>query len=164
LLQGQTTLSVQIDSVTGKIDSLKVSVKEIKRLIERLQSFYGKESHVIGSKDEAFIIYRDDLNNLNKVKFKEVIIGRNEQTHKVELRFPDGNVKSLGIADPTVSRKHLRLNVIDSKIIITDLGSKNGTYINGARITSNTPYELKSEAKIKIGFNTEFELKIADSM
>jgi len=164
LLQGQTTLSVQIDSVTGKIDSLKVSVKEIKRLIERLQSFYGKESHVIGSKDEAFIIYRDDLNNLNKVKFKEVIIGRNEQTHKVELRFPDGNVKSLGIADPTVSRKHLRLNVIDSKIIITDLGSKNGTYINSARITSNTPYELKSEAKIKIGFNTEFELKIADSM
>jgi pSer/pThr/pTyr-binding forkhead associated (FHA) protein len=133
-------------------------------LIERLQSFYGKESHVIGSKDEAFIIYRDDLNNLNKVKFKEVIIGRNEQTHKVELRFPDGNVKSLGIADPTVSRKHLRLNVIDSKIIITDLGSKNGTYINSARITSNTPYELKSEAKIKIGFNTEFELKIADSM
>ena len=161
-LQGQTTLLVQINSVTGKIDSLKVSIKEIKRLLEGLQRFYGKESYIIGSKDEAFIIYRDELGNLNKVSFKEVIIGRNEQTHKVELRFTGGNVKSLELLDPTVSRRHLRLSVKNGKIIIMDLGSKNGTYVNSVRITPNTPYELKGEAKIKIGFNTEFELKTAN--
>jgi len=91
--------------------------------------------------------------------FKEIIIGRNEKTHKIEARFPDGNIKCLGITDPTVSRKHLKIEVKEGKIILIDLGSRNGTLINGIKIASNMPYELNGEAKIRLGQTTELVVK-----
>lgn len=158
LLQGQTTLSVQIDSVDGKIDSLRVSVKEIKRLLECIETVYGK-GELFKTAEEAVLTYIDEESNLNKLTFREIVIGRNEKTHKIEARFSDGNIKYLGITDPTVSRKHLKIEVTEGKIRVTDLGSKNGTFINGSKIASNTPYESTSEIKIRLGVNTELTVE-----
>src|SRR5450759_540974 len=47
----------------------------------------------------------------------------------------------IGINDAEVSRKHAKLTQQNSTFVIQDLGSTNGTYINGQRIT--TPQELK---------------------
>lgn len=58
------------------------------------------------------------------------IIGKNEKgvNHRIN--------------DPSVSRFHARLLLCDEKITITDLGSTNGTYINGEEIKEHTPYDL----------------------
>ncbi|MEK7485199.1 MAG: FHA domain-containing serine/threonine-protein kinase [Planctomycetota bacterium] len=55
----------------------------------------------------------------------------------------------LQIHDITISRKHFRLDLIDSKIQLIDLDSRNGTYLNGARIES--PQLCKPGDKIRIG-------------
>jgi EAL domain-containing protein (putative c-di-GMP-specific phosphodiesterase class I) len=42
---------------------------------------------------------------------------------------------SLCISSPTVSREHAEMTAIDKGLLLRDLGSTNGTYVNGTRIT-----------------------------
>src|SRR6187399_3663743 len=41
---------------------------------------------------------------------------------------------SLCIPSPTVSREHAELTVVDRGLLLRDLGSTNGTFVNGTRI------------------------------
>lgn len=56
---------------------------------------------------------------------------------------------SLVIEDPRVSRNHAAVVVIDGIAYIRDLGSTNGTFVNGQRVTKETP--LRSGDDIKVG-------------
>jgi DNA-binding winged helix-turn-helix (wHTH) protein len=42
------------------------------------------------------------------------------------------------IKDPSVSRQHVRLEILGANVTVQDLGSKNGTLVNGHPITSAT--------------------------
>ena len=53
------------------------------------------------------------------------------------------------INDPEVSRKHARLYVQGGNIILEDLGSTNGTSVNGQRLTG--PYVLRPGEIITLG-------------
>jgi hypothetical protein len=68
----------------------------------------------------------------------EIIIGRDAS-----------NV--IAINDPEVSRKHAKLILQNTAYVIQDLGSTNGTFINGQRIT--TPQELKQGDTVTLGEN-----------
>ena len=39
------------------------------------------------------------------------------------------------IYDPTISRKHAELRLTDGGVEVKDVGSSNGTFLNGARVT-----------------------------
>ena len=39
----------------------------------------------------------------------------------------------------TVSRRHARVDIADGKVMVEDLGSKNGTYVNDRRVEGPTP-------------------------
>jgi len=39
------------------------------------------------------------------------------------------------IYDPTISRRHAELRLTDGGVQVKDLGSSNGTFLNGARVT-----------------------------
>ena len=47
----------------------------------------------------------------------------------------------LCLPDPTVSRRHAMVRIDDGALVIEDLGSSNGSYINGKRV-------LRGEAKV----------------
>lgn len=47
-----------------------------------------------------------------------------------------GEVAQVRIADAGISRQHARLDYDGSRVVVTDLGSTNGTSVNGNRITS----------------------------
>jgi serine phosphatase RsbU (regulator of sigma subunit) len=49
----------------------------------------------------------------------------------------------------TVSRRHCQLDRQDDRIVLTDLGSTNGTFVNGTR--ADTPIVLDDGARITIG-------------
>ena len=59
------------------------------------------------------------------------------------LRFPPGAVKTLGrgpsadfVLDASLlSRLHCRVSVEDDQLIVEDLGSTNGTFVNDRRVT-----------------------------
>ena len=54
----------------------------------------------------------------------------------------------LAISDPAVSRRHARLWVSPMQIVIEDLGSQNGVYVNGTRIQG--PCELVAGDRLRI--------------
>ncbi len=57
-------------------------------------------------------------------------------TDRVEIgRQCDGVV----VSDPQVSRRHVALCVTPDGLTVSDLGSTNGTRVNGTRITGETP-------------------------
>lgn len=53
------------------------------------------------------------------------------------------------IDDPYASEFHLRLGTQDGNIVLHDLGSTNGTYLNGRRVT--TPTTLSKGDSIQVG-------------
>src|SRR5439155_18667101 len=57
--------------------------------------------------------------------------------------------RQLPLTDNTVSRRHAELMPMDDSWVLRDLGSSNGTYINGQRVTNR--YILKLGDQIRVG-------------
>jgi len=53
------------------------------------------------------------------------------------------------LEDPYASEFHLRLNNREGRLVLTDLGSTNGTYVNGRRAT--TPVDLNRGDAVQVG-------------
>lgn len=58
--------------------------------------------------------------------------------------------------DPTVSSRHARVFPQHDSVLIDDLGSRNGTLVNGRRIDS--PTRLSTGDRLSIGPNVELEV------
>jgi FhaA, N-terminal domain/FHA domain len=63
-------------------------------------------------------------------------------------RLPEND---LVIADPNVSRRHAEIRAVGPNFVIVDLGSTNGTRVNGAAVSQHT---LHSGDNISIGATT----------
>lgn len=80
------------------------------------------------------------------------------------LRFPVGAGITIGrssdadvvVDDPYASEYHFRIAVHDGSAVLSDLGSTNGTYVNGRRLT--VPINLGKGDSVQIG-NTIFEVR-----
>lgn len=57
----------------------------------------------------------------------------------------------IAISDPEVSRRHVRFLLQEDNVIIEDLGSTNGTFLNGQRISN--PQQLRAGDVITFGEN-----------
>lgn len=77
--------------------------------------------------------YRSD--NL-ELSFGEFLIGRSSRCN-------------LALADALVSRRHAALHVSPEKVVVADLGSRNGVVVNGVRIDG--PTELEHMYRLFIG-------------
>lgn len=56
---------------------------------------------------------------------------------------------AIALSDSKVSRNHARLDPVRSTYILTDLGSANGTFVNGVRITQ--PVRLRDGDLLQVG-------------
>jgi hypothetical protein len=50
-----------------------------------------------------------------------------------------------------VSRRHATLHLEDQRLILSDLGSSNGTFLNSMRLTPHRPYQLRSGDELRLG-------------
>ncbi len=60
-----------------------------------------------------------------------------------------GQEAQLVLADPEVSRRHARLETQNDTVFLRDLGSSNGTFLNGRRLTS--AIELREGDEVDVG-------------
>jgi hypothetical protein len=63
-------------------------------------------------------------------------------------RSPDNNIQ---ILDKTVSRKHLKIFRKKNEYFIEDLKSRNGTFVNGARVQAGDEIEVKKGVPLAVG-------------
>lgn len=70
-------------------------------------------------------------------------------------RHPDND---LVIDDPTISSAHLELAWTQGALTVTDLGSRNGTFLDGGRLAQGQPAVLQPGATIRL--HTAIELRV----
>jgi NADPH-dependent 2,4-dienoyl-CoA reductase/sulfur reductase-like enzyme/pSer/pThr/pTyr-binding forkhead associated (FHA) protein/Fe-S-cluster-containing hydrogenase component 2/CRP-like cAMP-binding protein len=80
-----------------------------------------------------------------------------EQGRSFEIRLP-GTVgrddsATVTINDSLLSRQHVKIEAVGSRIEITDLQSLNGTVIDGRKLSSNEAVSLTRKSRIHIGQN-----------
>ena len=63
-------------------------------------------------------------------------------------RMPEND---LVIADPNVSRQHAEVRPVGTTFVLVDLGSTNGTKVNGASVSQHT---LRTGDNISVGATT----------
>lgn len=79
----------------------------------------------------------------------------NQTTLFVSIRGPlviGRECDGLLLADPQVSRRHLSLDVADGRVVVTDLGSTNGSTLDGRRLTA--PATLAVGSVVRCGETT----------
>ena len=84
-----------------------------------------------------------------------IIFGRD--THDPDDPKPDVDLTPLRAQEQGVSRRHLRIKYKDQHLFAIDLGSSNGTWLNGHRMMSYTEYPVRSSDELRLGL---FKIKI----
>ncbi|WP_166826332.1 FHA domain-containing protein [Thalassoroseus pseudoceratinae] len=84
-----------------------------------------------------------------------VVSGR-QANHKVVVLKPETLIGrsaecNLRVASKEISRKHCRILVTDDTVSIRDLGSANGTFINGYRLDADTDYTVAPDSELTVG-------------
>jgi len=74
--------------------------------------------------------------------------GRTARVDRPTFVVGSGPGADLRLADPTVSREHLRIALEPSGVRLRDEGSKNGTWVGGVRVTDVV---LTSDAAVDVG-------------
>lgn len=86
------------------------------------------------------------------------------------LTLPAGRPVALGRDDDcetvdvfrdcmNVSRAHAVLRFDGSALIVTDVGSTNGTYVDGDRLPTNHPYEVRPGQTLRLASNVPVEIQ-----
>lgn len=137
--------------------NLKTLVLEIRSAIEErggrpevVRTVYGYGYAFVGDVEEETAVSESQAVVSVRWSLQTVLLPLG--SHLVGRR-PDCGV---AIDDPSVSRVHARFEVQRDRLRIEDLRSKNGTFVDGRRITAVT--ELLDRCEIVIG---EVSLKIA---
>jgi pSer/pThr/pTyr-binding forkhead associated (FHA) protein len=77
-----------------------------------------------------------------------VLSGPQANTHYPlgdQVRLGRGGDNEIVLADPLASRQHALIKQIGNTYVISDLGSQNGTGVNGQRINKPTTLNLHDE-------------------
>ncbi len=87
---------------------------------------------------------------------------------RIDIYWPDGPVESFRLEKPTVaigrstgndivldttavSRYHTTIALKNQQVTLEDLGSVNGTYVDGVRLKPNAPHTLRGGEEIQVG-------------
>jgi DNA-binding winged helix-turn-helix (wHTH) protein len=113
-------------------------VKEIRRAIDDTdaQQPLIRTAHRVGYAFDASVTRAPQVSRLSRwliVRERRIALNDGEN---IIGRDPDANV-CLDFA--TISRRHARLMVTSTGAVLEDLASKNGTSVDGARITASHP-------------------------
>lgn len=109
---------------------------------------------------------RDLLTSAGGLKANFVVlagqdIGRTYPIEKAELQIGRGEQSDIFIDDEDVSRNHAKVEVTADAILLKDLGSTNGTFVNGRKITER---KLEDGDRLQIGNLTVLKFNFVDDM
>jgi diguanylate cyclase (GGDEF)-like protein len=104
-----------------------------------------------GERDRACLIVIRGFNvgEMYKLTDAEMVIGR-------------GQHADVEILDDGISRRHARVRFEDGRVVLEDLGSRNGTWVNGERVEREV--ELRDGDKLQLSSSTILKFTYADRL
>lgn len=121
----------------------RVSTKQIKR-----QGTKNLKLDEPPSSRPLLLYVQQDEAPLTIERNNYLIIGRIEPDSD---ELVDIDMEPFGGREQGVSRKHARLDARENPPVLIDLGSYNGTFVNGQKLTPQQPHELESGDEIRLG-------------
>ena len=118
-----------------------------------------KETEVLQKQGETEILpgtYRGSRFQITAVNDTSIIYRCNVSTEKVKIGRKAG-VCNLVLEDKAVSGEHCEVYMRNSKVYVRDLGSANGTFVDGRKIIGET--EIQTGTIMKLG-KTEYRVTI----
>ncbi len=120
-----------LEALSKNVDSINIAAaREALNILEQMDPELAelKDWKKLLSPDADNIILRrnDGKQVIYCVTKADLLIGR----------YDDDNTPDIALNSNRVSRRHLQLSFLDDKLIAEDLGSANGTFVNGEKITS----------------------------
>jgi len=91
---------------------------------------------------------RDADEPLTVAPSERLIFGRSDTNSTVT---PDVDFAEYGAVEKGVSRQHAALEVNEDTLMLLDVGSSNGTYLNGQRLLPNQPRVLRDGDEVRLG-------------
>lgn len=80
---------------------------------------------------------------------KRMVFGRADG--EVGPDTPDIDLTPYGAVDMGVSRRHAAIELNEETLILMDIGSRNGTFLNGQRISANQSRILRDGDEVRFG-------------
>ncbi|MDQ7025984.1 MAG: FHA domain-containing protein [Anaerolineae bacterium] len=102
----------------------------------------------VGESREVILLVRGMIERLMMAEHKAHTLGRFDMGVKGD---DEVDLTPYGAADRGVSRYHAILQLDDSHLYLTDLGSTNGTYVAGERLEPNTPTIIRKGDEVLLG-------------
>jgi len=78
----------------------------------------------------------------------EAYVGRLDAAHGI---FPDVDLSPDGGLESGVSRRHCKIHQRGPAHLVEDIGSANGTFVNGRRLTPYLPHSLNDGDELQLG-------------
>jgi diguanylate cyclase (GGDEF)-like protein len=102
-------------------------------------------------RDRGYLIVLSGSNvgEMYKVQRRETVVGR-------------GKRADFRVIDDGSSREHFRIRDDEGGYVVEDLGSRNGTFLNGERV--NAPSPLRDGDRVKFGHSTVLKFSFHDSL
>jgi len=91
---------------------------------------------------------RDAAEPISVKPSQRLIFGRSDQTSPVK---PDVDLSSYGALEKGVSRQHAAIEISEDTLMLLDVGSSNGTFLNGQRLPPNQPRVLRDGDEVRLG-------------
>lgn len=113
-------------NISEKTEQTEVTAKESRK----------EKSRFIDEKLPCFIMIEGDyIGEIYPIRRALMIIGRGEDA-------------DITISDTSISRRHAKIEKIEEDYLISDLGSTNGIFVNGDKVSE---WQLKDGDKVKMG-------------
>lgn len=109
---------------------------------------------------QLYIEGPDEVLHLRPKQGWELSIGRSAPNAP---RMPDIDLAAYGGHRLGISRRHAVLRLEAERLTIRDVGSSNGTMVNGARLTCDVPQVLRDGDQLRLGnltFNVRFSREL----
>ncbi len=101
------------------------------------------------NRDSLVVLHvRDARESVEVEAAQRTVLGRSDSTSATK---PDLDLTPYGALEKGVSRLHAAIDRSDDTLTIVDMGSSNGTHLNGQRLVANQPRVLRDGDEIRLG-------------
>jgi CheY-like chemotaxis protein len=139
-------LSLEDDS-DNRTRNLAGAIEDIeKEILANIQANQGEDEDLVPWVIEFRIVGTPDI--IRAPVSELLLFGRADDNHEVQpqIDLSDYRGQKLG-----VSRKHALMIARDNRVTIEDLGSSNGTYINGQQLAVRRPHRVREGDILQLG-------------
>lgn len=135
------SVPVQRESAHVQLESAHVQPKGIQSFTQSQDASEESPTGFLDSSSIQTVVLRNIVTNQTfRVTEIPQVAGRSSISSQLPIS-----------KDSSVSRRHCQIQLVNGKVVVTDLGSANGTYIGAKRLTPHQPTECPMRGVLRLG-------------